>query len=100
MRNHLYRIAQEAMQNALKHSGAKNIDIELWSRPGDLRLSVIDDGQGIGDRTREALRVWACERCVFEPVQSAAELSITRGANGGNSVVCDVPIKSVFFATA
>ena len=34
MRNHLYRIAQEAVQNALKHSGAKNIDIELWSRPG------------------------------------------------------------------
>ena len=29
MRNHLYRIAQEAVQNALKHSGAKNIDIEL-----------------------------------------------------------------------
>ena len=47
MRNHLYRIAQEAVQNALKHSGAKNIDIELWSRPGDLRLSVIDDGHGL-----------------------------------------------------
>ena len=28
-RNHLYRIAQEAVQNALKHAAAKSIEIEL-----------------------------------------------------------------------
>ena len=29
VRNHLYRIAQEAVQNALKHSGARSIEIVL-----------------------------------------------------------------------
>src|SRR3984957_3380035 len=99
MRNHLYRIAQEAVQNALKHSGAKNIDIELWSRPGDLRLSVIDDGQGLtaGLEKRSGLGMRTMR---FRASAIGGRLLITRGANGGNSVVCEVPIKSAFFATA
>jgi PAS domain S-box-containing protein len=99
MRNHLYRIAQEAVQNALKHSGAKNIDIELWSRPGDLRLSVIDDGQGLtaGLEKRSGLGMRTMR---FRASAIGGRLLITRGANGGNSVVCEVPIKAAFFATA
>jgi PAS domain S-box-containing protein len=45
---HLYRIAQEAVQNALKHSGAKHISIELTRRAGTVTLAVADDGTGIG----------------------------------------------------
>jgi PAS domain S-box-containing protein len=46
-RNHLYRIAQEAVQNAQKHAGASTITIELMTRGGKIRLSVIDDGRGV-----------------------------------------------------
>ena len=97
MRNHLYRIAQEAVQNALKHSGAKNIDIELWSRPGDLRLSVTDDGQGLASEKGSGLGMRTMR---FRANAIGGRLSITRGANGGNSVVCDVPAKSASLATA
>jgi PAS domain S-box-containing protein len=97
MRNHLYRIAQEAVQNALKHSGAKNIDIELWSRPGDLRLSVTDDGQGSASEKGSGLGMRTMR---FRASAIGGRLSITRGANGGNSVVCDVPAKSASLATA
>jgi PAS domain S-box-containing protein len=99
VRNHLYRIAQEAIHNALKHSGAKNIDIELWSRPGDLRLSVIDDGRGIASdidkRTGLGMRTMR-----FRASAIGGKLSVTSSANGGNSVVCDVPAKSSLAATA
>jgi len=99
VRNHLYRIAQEAIHNALKHSGAKNIDIELWSRPRDLRLSVIDDGRGIAAdidmRTGLGMRTMRFRASVI-----GGKLSITSSAKGGNSVVCDVPAKSVIAATA
>jgi PAS domain S-box-containing protein len=98
MRNHLYRIAQEAVQNALKHSGAKNIDIELWSRPGDLRLSVIDDGQGLTTEVAKGLGL-GMRTMRFRASAIGGRLSITRGPNGGNCVVCDVPTKSAFFAT-
>ena len=42
----LYRIAQEALQNALKHSGAGRIGVELELDPARTRLVVSDDGSG------------------------------------------------------
>jgi len=42
----LYRIAQEAVNNAVKHSKAKNIRIELSSQSGKIALTVADDGIG------------------------------------------------------
>lgn len=42
----LLRIASEAMNNSVKHSGAKVIEVVLESTPESLRLSVKDDGSG------------------------------------------------------
>jgi signal transduction histidine kinase len=42
----LYRIGQEAVTNALKHSGARRIRIALTSTPALTELQVHDDGRG------------------------------------------------------
>jgi signal transduction histidine kinase len=42
----LFRIAQEAMQNAIKHSGARNITVQLKGDKEAIALTVIDDGAG------------------------------------------------------
>ncbi|MCD6303762.1 MAG: PAS domain S-box protein, partial [Planctomycetes bacterium] len=42
----LFRVAQEAVQNALKHSGAKTIELALELRDGQVHLAVRDDGCG------------------------------------------------------
>ena len=44
-----YRIAQEAVANAVKHAGAGRIVIELEALAGEMRLNVFDDGVGLGD---------------------------------------------------
>jgi PAS domain S-box-containing protein len=44
---YLYRIAQEAVNNALRHSYASEIIIRLSSRKGTLRLEVVDNGKGL-----------------------------------------------------
>jgi chemotaxis methyl-accepting protein methylase/signal transduction histidine kinase len=44
----LYRIAQEAVTNALKHAQATTIVIQIDGRAGTLRLRITDDGIGIG----------------------------------------------------
>jgi PAS domain S-box-containing protein len=45
----LFRIAQEALTNAAKHSGCTSVDIVVTESPGLLRLSVHDDGSGFTD---------------------------------------------------
>ena len=49
---HLYRIAQEAVNNALKHSGAKRIRITLSERDNQCKMSVEDDGRGLSPSSR------------------------------------------------
>lgn len=41
-----YRIVQEALNNAAKHSGAKNISIDLTEQHSQVVLTIIDDGKG------------------------------------------------------
>jgi signal transduction histidine kinase len=50
--DNLFRIAQEAVTNALKHAGASTIELGLTLRDGWLQVSVADDGRGfvVGDR--------------------------------------------------
>ena len=43
----LYRITQEAVNNAVKHAKARNIAVELTTRRGLIQLKVSDDGKGI-----------------------------------------------------
>jgi signal transduction histidine kinase len=42
----LYRIAQELLNNALKHSDAKNIDLQLITETNRVCIQVLDDGKG------------------------------------------------------
>ncbi len=44
---HLYYIVQEAVNNAVKHSGASSIDISLEQKDAYIHLWIIDDGRGI-----------------------------------------------------
>jgi PAS domain S-box-containing protein len=42
----LFRVLQEALQNAVKHSGVQDFKVELHGRTGEIYLSVIDAGSG------------------------------------------------------
>jgi signal transduction histidine kinase len=48
--NHLYRIAQEAINNAAKHGLARSIRVGLRANAATLRLSISDNGIGIGGK--------------------------------------------------
>ena len=47
LRDEVYRIAGEAMRNAFRHAGAKQIEVEIRYDERQLRLRVRDDGKGI-----------------------------------------------------
>jgi len=49
---HLFRIVQEALTNVARHSGATRVRIRLWAQEGTIRLSITDNGKGLGTDQR------------------------------------------------
>jgi signal transduction histidine kinase len=47
----LYRIAQEALTNVVKHAEATSIDVQLLGNDQGLRMSIEDDGKGFSPST-------------------------------------------------
>jgi signal transduction histidine kinase len=86
---HLYRIAQEAVNNAIKHSGASTIGIHLNYAEGVLQLEVRDNGKGIPD-LRERNSGMGLHIMDYRARSIGAELSI-RGSAKGTSVLCRLP---------
>jgi len=85
---HLYRIAQEAVTNALKHAGAGEIVIHLSSETdGTVRLTIADNGNGLPDRRTAAegigLRVMRHRADAI-----GAELTVESKRGEGVIVVC------------
>jgi signal transduction histidine kinase len=42
----LFRVLQEALQNALKHSGAKQFRVSLVGSTNEIQLAICDEGRG------------------------------------------------------
>lgn len=84
---HLYRIAQEAVGNALKHSQAKQIRVALNEHDGHVILTVRDDGAGFSDVTQlnsgMGLRIMKYRADLI-----GAALSIEPAKGGGTCVAC------------
>lgn len=84
---HLYRIAQEAINNALRHAGAQHLAIALTLKKNRLRLSIIDDGCGFsGDHTQADSTSMGIKIMHYRAHQLGAKLHFFQLANGGTEV--------------
>jgi signal transduction histidine kinase len=86
--NHLFRIAQEAVQNALKHAKAENITLELVDDGKGLELKVEDDGVGVflpSGASRSGMGLRTME---YRARAIGAELRIEPGRPRGTIVRC------------
>ena len=91
-RNHLFRIAQEALQNAQKHAGARHIDIEFAVRPDSVRLAVLDDGKGPPDPNVPAVGL-GMRTMRYRADSIRGRLSIRPRSPAGTAVLCEAPQK-------
>jgi PAS domain S-box-containing protein len=89
---HLYRIAQEAITNAIKHSRAQRIVIRLASADGRIELKVVDDGIGIDASQRRAGGM-GLDIMEYRARMIGGSLAIERNGGGGTVISCCVPQK-------
>jgi signal transduction histidine kinase len=87
---HLYRIAQEAVANAVRHGKAAHINICLDSAGGEHVLTVTDDGTGLpenaGNGKGLGLRLMA-----YRAELIGAAFQIERLPGRGTRVTCTLP---------
>lgn len=87
---HLFRIAQEATRNAIRHGRASEIMITLQSRPEAVVLIVADNGEGMPEGSAETggmgLRVMAHRARLI-----GGDFDVDSGSDLGTRVTCIVP---------
>jgi two-component system CheB/CheR fusion protein len=86
---HLYRIAQEAVSNAIKHGQARRIEIGLTARGHSVTLAVKDNGKGLPHKLPKrkgmGLRIMRYRAEVI-----GGTLKVEPHPRGGTRVVCVV----------
>lgn len=87
----LYRIAQEAVTNAVKHAGASRIDIHLDAAPGQLSMRISDNGSGLPRQPTPAtglgLRIMH-----YRADRIGCQLDIQPGKKHGTVITCTLPV--------
>ena len=85
----LYRVAQEAITNALRHSGSTDVTVRLAARPRGVVLEVRDRGGGFDpDHTSGGLGL---ESMRERAASAGGTLAITAAEGNGTSVRLTVP---------
>jgi signal transduction histidine kinase len=87
---HLYHIAQEALNNAIKHSTARSVVIHLAGSGGQIELAIQDDGKGIALPPSRASGM-GLHIMDYRARSIGGTLRVQPGEGGGTMVICRVP---------
>jgi signal transduction histidine kinase len=88
---HLYRVAQEAVKNAVKHAEAKNILITLDKADDLVCISIEDDGKGFTPTRRS--KGLGLHIMRYRANALGGEIDILKRKSGGTEVRCKIPMK-------
>jgi two-component system sensor histidine kinase UhpB len=86
----VYRVAQEALTNALRHAQGTEVSVSLKLADGRVVLHVSDDGRGLPEARREGGLVGMRERAML--IDGTLEVRSAEGR--GTDVVLSVPVTS------
>ena len=90
----LFRVLQQALQNAVKHSGSSHVKVELRGRPDEIQLMVSDSG--IGFDPKEAINSKGIGLITMQERLGLAngQFSITSAPGNGTKIYASVPFAS------
>lgn len=87
-RSHLYRIAQEALNNAIRHAKAQAVRMELVVTPRAVRLTISDDGKGFTARSERSVGM-GLKTMQNRATAIGASLTIRTGSDAGTSITIE-----------
>ena len=90
----LFRILQESLHNAVKHSGVRQFEVQLWGSPGQIHLSVSDRGKGFDVRAARTGRGIGLISMEERLKLVGGHLSVGSQPHGGTTVHARVPVAS------
>ena len=85
--SHLYRIAQEAINNAIKHGNPEHIEMSLFNHNGCVKLRIKDDGKGNSDIPNQTEGM-GLQIMQYRSDLIGASLTIESDINKGTIVTC------------
>jgi PAS domain S-box-containing protein len=88
---HLYYVAREAVNNAIKHGHARHIVIRLAAIQQQGSLTIQDDGYGIGN-TAPGTKGMGLHLMTYRAKMAGGSLEVQRIASGGTLVTCLFPV--------
>ena len=86
----LFRIAQEAVTNAIQHGHAKDVAISVSRNEGRLKLAVIDNGEGFNPAS-PLVRGMGLRNMQYRAKMIGGSLRIARREGGGIVLTCETP---------
>ncbi len=86
-----YRIAQEAVTNALRHAEATRVTISLEAERDAIVLTVEDDGRGLAGTPRPHERGLGLQTMAYRARIIGGKFDLREHPKGGVVVVCRVP---------
>lgn len=96
----LYRIAQEALNNAVRHGAARSVEISLTPGAEDWCLTIADDGQGFRADSRNRLRHGGLRLMEYRAITIGGALAIDSEPGLGTRVRCTFPLVNPALAGA
>jgi signal transduction histidine kinase/ligand-binding sensor domain-containing protein len=98
LRDDIYRIAREALQNAFRHAQASQIEADITYGDGLLRLRVRDDGKGIDPKHLHAGREghWGLPGMRERAQQIGAQFEMWSEVGAGTEVELRIPGSQVY----
>jgi PAS domain S-box-containing protein len=87
---HLYRIAQEAVNNAIKHARPSRIDIVLEQEGDGVVMTIKDDGVGLPANRARSSKGLGLQIMEYRAKVIGGTLKVERGTQGGTIVTCQL----------
>ncbi len=93
-KTYLYRIAQEAVSNAVKHSGASLIEVKLHREAGEIMMSIDDNGCGFDSGSVVVIRGNGLLNMRERAALLKGRLEIGPGTMAGTCIRLFIPFKN------